>query len=352
MARTPLFERLPESWKYNDSKTEQLNGKGVLQRYLEVFDDGFDRSEGLAESVLDTRDVSRIPDRYLRLIGDLVGHRWKEYRSYQWNRQRIRESIAKYSYKGTSLAIGDLVYEHGGDWHKILDMASLVGVYDRQASMPQSSHYFDSDYFHPGVFQLWLPDGMDLEHFLEDFEYLKPAGTKWIIRLCIADCYAAIDILDYSYPIAEYGATYDYTYKIFNQQFGFYDHIPQVAWEPVIYQTYWSYIHATIPNVYGQAFYNYLPQYPVEPQVYSVVWADIQNGDVSVYGNTFYDVRMQLPVQPISWYVADVSAVGNARIDLGSLSFNWDDEEFTFEDEFVPEEYNWKQPLVEPIILT
>ena len=115
MARTPLFERLPESWKYNDTKTEQLDSKGILQRYLGVWDDGFDRSEDLAESVLATRDISRIPDRYLRLIGDLVGHRWKDYRSYQWNRQRIRESISKYSYKGTYLAISDLVCEHGDD---------------------------------------------------------------------------------------------------------------------------------------------------------------------------------------------------------------------------------------------
>ena len=351
MARTPLFERLPESWKYNDSKTEQLNGKGVLQRYLEVFDDGFDRSEGLAESVLDTRDVSRIPDRYLRLIGDLVGHRWKEYRSYQWNRQRIRESIAKYSYKGTSLAIGDLVYEHGGDWHKILDMASLVGVYDRQASMPQSSHYFDSDYFHPGVFQLWLPDGMDLEHFLEDFEYLKPAGTKWIIRLCIADCYAAIDILDYSYPITEYGATYDYTYKLYNQQFGFYDHIPQVAWEPVVYTTYWSYIHDSFPNVYGQSSYNYIPQYPVDVVSYATVWIPIDNGQYNILGESFYNFVPQLPTQPTLIICNDYLAVGNAFLDMGSLTFRWDDPELTFEDDILSVELNNKQPLVDPIIM-
>lgn len=352
MARKPLFERLPESWKYSDTKTEQLNGKGVLQRYLEVWDDGFDGAEARAESVLDTRDVSRIPDKYLRLIGDLVGHRWKDYRSYQWNRQRIRELISRYSYKGTTLAIADLVYEYGGDWHKILDMASLVGVYDRQATMIQSSHYFDSDYFHPGVFQLWLPDYIDLEHFLEDFEYLKPAGTKWLIRLCIADCYADIEMLDYGTPISEYGATYDYTYKLFNQQFGFYDHIPQVAWEPVVYTTYWSYLHAPTPNVYGQAFYTYLPQYPVEPNVYTTIWCDINSGGYNVYGESFYNFPLQLPAQPIITLLSDILAIGNARIDMASLTFDWGDPEFNFEDEYVPETYNWMQPLVEPIILT
>ena len=184
MSRTPLFERLPESWKYNDTKTDQIDGKGTLQRYLEVWDNGFDRSEDLAESVLSTRDISGNPDRYLRLIGDIVGHRWKDYRSYQWNRQRIRESIAKYSYKGTSVAIADLVREHGGSYHRILDMASLVDTWNIQVGM-----FLDSDYFHPGVYRLWVSDDIDLEHFLEDFEYLKPAGTKWILTISPEDTF-------------------------------------------------------------------------------------------------------------------------------------------------------------------
>lgn len=348
-----LFEKLPQIWKRLDiSVTDVIDDKGFLERYLQAPNAKFESLEAFVVEFLRSQNVEQLRDSFLFLLYDLTGHRHKSVKSKEWNRNRTQAAITRASYKGRELAIEDLAREHGSSYCKILDMASLVGVYDRQASMPQSSHYFDSDYFHPGVFQLWLSEDVDIESFLEDFEYLKPSGTRWIIRFCIADCYAAIDILDYSYPIAEYGATYDYTYKIFNQQFGFYDHIPQVAWEPVIYQTYWSYIHATIPNVYGQAFYNYLPQYPVEPQVYTTVWADIRNGDTNVYGSTFYNFPMQLPVQPVSWYVADVSAIGNARIDLGSLSFNWDDEEFTFDDEFVPEEYNWKQPLVEPIILT
>ena len=352
MARKPLFERLPESWKYNDTKTEQLDDKGVLQRYLEVWDDGFDRSEDLAESVLSTRDTNTLPDKYLKLIGELVGHRWKDYRSYQWNRQHIRELIFHYSYKGTALAIADLAYEHGASYHRILDMASLIGVYDRQASMTQNSHYFDSDFFHQGVFQLWLPDNIDLEHFLEDFEYLKAAGTKWIIRLCIAECYSDIEIIDYGTPISEYGATFDYTYKIFDRQFGFYDHIPQVAWEPLVYTTYWSYIHPDVPSIYGQAFYNYLPQYPVSPVVYITLWADIREGSHNIYGDSFYDFSLQLPTSPILHLNTDYLAWANARLDLGSLTFKWGDEELTFDHEFVPEHLNWMQPLVEPIILT
>lgn len=351
MARTELFTRLPEIWQRLDQVENVVDQMGVLERYLSVWDDVLDASQVSAEGVLDTRDINTIPDRYLRLIGDLVGHRWKDYRSYQWNRQRIRVSVSKYSYKGTYLSISDLVFEHGGSWLKVLDHASLVGVYDRRATSTQNSHYFDPDYFHPGVFQLWIPDNIDLEHFLEDFEYLKPAGTKWIIRLCIAECHTAIDVLDYGYPISLYGATHDYTYKIFNQEFGFYDHIPQVAWEPVVYTTYWSYIHDSFPNVYGQSSYNYIPQYPVDVVSYATVWIPIDNGQYNILGESFYNFVPQLPTQPTLIICNDYLAVGNAFLDMGSLTFRWDDPELTFEDDILSVELNNKQPLVDPIIM-
>lgn len=351
MARKPLFERLPESWKYNDSKTSQIDGKGELQRYLEVWDNGFDRSEDLVESILETRDINTIPDKYLRLIGDLVGYRWKEYRSYQWNRQKIRTAISRYSYKGTSIAITDSVYEHGGVWCKILDMASLVGVYDRQGSMTQSSHYFDADFFHQGVYQLWLPDGMDMEHFLEDFEYLKPAGTKWIIRICISECYSDIEFLDYSVPISIYGANYDYTYKLFDMEFGFYNHIPQKAYDPIVLTTLWSYIASSFPNIYGSAFYNFIPQYPVEPVIYNTVWAVLGATEPDIFGEAFYNFKLQFPVSLTITLFDNIGAVANARLDMGTLSFNMEDP-FEMTDEFIPENLNWRQPLVEPIILT
>lgn len=344
MPREPQFSRLPLIWK-------KLDKQGLLERFLGVEDTELNRTRQKIEDLLSARDITQIPDRFLKIIGYVVGHRWKDYRSYSWNRQRISELINKYSYKGSDECLSDLVYEHGGDWYKVVDMASLVGVYDRQASMPQNSHYFDSDYFHPGVFQLWIPDNIDLEHFLEDFGYLKPAGTKWIIRLCIAECHAAIDVLDYGCPISLYGATYDYTYKIFNQEFGFYDHIPQVAWEPVVHTTYWSYIHDSFPNVYGQSSYNYIPQYPVDVVSYATVWIPIDNGQYNILGESFYNFVPQLPTQPTLIICNDYLAVGNAFLDMGSLTFRWDDPELTFEDDILSVELNNKQPLVDPIIM-
>lgn len=348
-----LFSKLPQIWQRLDlSVTDIIDGKGFLQRYLMAPDAKFRAFEDLIKEYLRSQNVEQLRDSFIPLLNDITGHRWKDSRSRIWNRNRIQIAISRASYKGTEQAIRDLARECGSTYCKILDMASFVGVFDRQASMPQLSHYFDSDYFHPGVFQLWLSDSVDIDAFMEDFEYLQPAGTKWIIRLCIAECHTYIELLDYGFLITTYGATYDYTYKIFNQEFGFYDHIPQVAWAPTIYSTYWSYLHDPYPRVYGQSLYNYHPQYPVDVVSWPVVWVPISTGEYSIYGQSQYDFLTQLPVVPILTYITDYTAVANARLDMGSLTFNWGEEELNFEDDFVPEELNWMQPLVEPIILT
>lgn len=347
-----LFQKLPQIWKRLDVEvTELIEDKGFLERYLMAPDAKFNSFEALIREYLRSQNIEVIRDAFLILLNDLTGHRWKDRKSREWNRNRIQIAIPRASYKGRWTAIEDLARECGSRYCKILDMASLVGVYDRQASMPESSHYFDSDYFHQGVFQLSLSDDTDFASFLEDFEYIKPAGTKWIIRTTIAECSTYIELLDFGCPISIYGATYDYTYKIFNQQFGFYDHIPQVAWEPAILLTYWSYIHDSFPNVYGQSSYNYIPQYPVDVVTYPTIWLGINSGEYNLYGDSFYNFSLQLPTVPIATYIDNVNAVANARLDMGSLTFNWGDD-FGFDEEFIPEELNHMQPLVEPIILT
>lgn len=180
MPRDDLFSRLPQIWKILDQVENVVDQQGILERYLSVWDNALNTSKTDADGVLDTRDINAIPDKYLRLIGDLVGHRWKDYRSYQWNRQRIRESISKYSYKGTYLAISDLAYEHGSDYCEIIDMASTVAVWTRQGTMVEDNcYFFDPDFHHPGVFLVYLSEDIDFEHFIEDFQYIKPSGTKW-----------------------------------------------------------------------------------------------------------------------------------------------------------------------------
>ena len=76
------------------------------------------------------------------------------------------------------------------------------------------------------------------------------------------------------------------------------------------------------------------------------------SGGGNISGEAFYNFALQLPIQPILTYIADCLGIANARLDMGSLTFDWGNEELVFEDEYVPEELNYMQPLVEPIILT
>lgn len=348
-----LFEKLPQIWKRLDiSVTDIIDNKGFLERYLIAPDAKFNSFEDLIREYLRSQNVEFLRDAFLPLLNGISGHRWKDNKTRVWNRNRLQVAITRASYKGRWLAIEDLAREHGAATCKIIDMASLVGVYDRQAAMPQNSHYFDSDYFHPGVFQLWLPDTVNMAEFLEDFEYLKPAGTRWIIKLWPCDYHTAIEVLDFGYPITIYGGKYDYTYKLYNQSFGFYDHIPQVAWEPTQLSTYWVTLSNPDPQIYGSSFYITKPQYPVDPVIWQTYWVPIDFGNVPVYGNAFYGDLSQLPIAPTISISDNYQGVANAYLDMRSLSFNWADQEITFEEDIIPEEMNWRQPLVEPIILT
>lgn len=348
-----LFEKLPQIWKRLDiTITDVLEGKGFLERYLIAPDMKFNSFEDLIREFLRCQNIEFLRDAFIPLLNDITGHRWKDSKSRVWNRNRIQASITRASYKGRWQAIYDLARECGSDFCKIIDMASLVGVYDRQASMTQFSHYFDSDYFHPGVFQIWVSDAIDLAEFLEDFEYLKPAGTKWILRILVGECKVSIDLLDFGYPIENCGATYDYTYKIFNRNFGFYDHIPQVAWEPIFNPTVWSYIGNPFPLVYGMSLYNYEPQYPLDPICYEVIWQSLDIGENVSYGTSVYDYIPQLPVNLTLFYATDYLAVANSYLDSGSMTFNWEEYQLLFPDSLIPENLNWKQPIVDPIILT
>lgn len=173
MAKRPLITRVPDIWI-------RLDHDGFLERFLQGFDDELDRLHLLSKDILNSKDADGIPDNYLSLLGSLVGYRWKNYQTYDWNRKRIREAISRYSYKGTSLAIRDLAKEHGSNFCDITDMESTAMVWSRQGVVDDDNCYFmDSDFHHPGVFLLRLAESIDFEHFIDDFQYIKPAGTKW-----------------------------------------------------------------------------------------------------------------------------------------------------------------------------
>lgn len=179
MARTPLFKRLPDAWK-------SLDTDGVLERYLGVLDAGFDETHDLAKAVLDFRSVDRVPDRFLALLGELVGHEWRSDKDHDWNRRRIKDAIRRYSYKGTVECIKDLVAEHGGSWCEIVDMASKVCVLNKQAKLSSGcAHFQAADYYHDGAYVLKVGPEVNLADLKADLERVRPGGERWYLRLCL-----------------------------------------------------------------------------------------------------------------------------------------------------------------------
>lgn len=203
MARTPLFQRLPDIWKRLDALPDgsyamdsllvgmdrqdvSMDGvrRGVLERYLGVLDAGFDRSHGMAKAVLDFRSVDRVPDRYLALLADIVGHQWRSDKSHDWNRSRIRDAVRRYSYKGTAEAVRDLAREYGSDTCDITDMASKLIVLNLQGDLDtDNAHFPDADVYHAGAFVLKIDMMADLAAFREELDGIVAAGTRWYLRI-------------------------------------------------------------------------------------------------------------------------------------------------------------------------
>jgi phage tail-like protein len=230
MARKPLFKRLPDVF-------HRLDTDGVLQRYLSVMDSGFDHVHDKAGELFDLRSVDECPDRWLPMLGELVGHVWRQDKSRQWNRDRIRDCVRRYSYKGTTASIEDLIREHGGGPWEILDMASQLLVWNRQGCWSRGdSHFIAADYWHDGAFLLRISDQVNLNEFIADFELTKPAGEKWFIEVSYdsvtvseSATYTEVELIEDS-PGLLYGR--------WNQDL-FFDWAPpgdtDVSFEPIIY---------------------------------------------------------------------------------------------------------------------
>lgn len=167
-----------------DGRGRPTGEAGVLERFLGVLDSGFDLSASKAQSLLDLRSIDRIPDRYLQLLGELVGHRWRTDKDKAWNRRKIATAIHRYSYKGTMANLDDLVQEHGGGASEVVDNASKLLVLGKQGRLSCDDAYLVSaDYYHDGAFDMLLSEDVDFAEFMRDFEDRVAAGERWYFRL-------------------------------------------------------------------------------------------------------------------------------------------------------------------------
>ena len=268
-----LFSRLPEIWKDLDLRaTPVVNGKGLLERYLNVGDAGFQQIENFIQEFLRTHNSEAIQDQFLPLLIDLTGEYWKATRSRTWNRNRIQSSITRASYKGTDLCVTDLTREYGASYCQIIDMASMVAVEARQGTYTGwDDVFYDSDFYHPGVFQLVVSEDIDLIGFLDDFQHVKPAGTRWLPRILLDQGIPPIRAtLLYSLPSISLEAGTNFGYE----NFGIFDYIPQLGVEPLSGPPVFIYVTPTITLEAGTNFgyenynvFDFLPQFGMDPQV-------------------------------------------------------------------------------------
>lgn len=193
MARRPLFQRLPHIWKNLDRPQDWwLHAEdvqpGILERFLRVADSELDRVHELVAKLFELRSIDRVEDKYLPLIGAIVGHRWRDTQSYAWNRRRIRSAIHRWSYKRTIANIGDIIYDNGGgDW-SVVDMASKLIVLSGIGHLSTEDCYFEgADYLAGGAYVLSVTDAVDLTGLRSDLSEATSAGERWYINIALRE---------------------------------------------------------------------------------------------------------------------------------------------------------------------
>jgi hypothetical protein len=195
MSRVPLFSRLPRAF-------HRFDADGVLEDYLGVLDTSLDNARDLAEDLLALRSVDQIPDKFLYWLGDNVGYRWRDTKTKLQNRRGERESIPRYSRKGTHDQLSGIVFDADASTnYEVIDMASRLATYGLQGGLGDFDCYFEcADFYHDGAFVLLVRSTCDLDELRYQFPDFQATGTRWY--LTIVSPWRA-DILDIFHPIIQ-----------------------------------------------------------------------------------------------------------------------------------------------------
>jgi len=174
MPRKPIYQRLPGIW-------HRLDIDRVCERFEGVIDSTFDRGHDKARELPDTRNVDRIPDRHLALLPGNVGEEWRSDRTRDANRRGIASAIRRWSYKGTIECVEDIARQCGASKLVVVDMASQILTLDLLGELGGDAAFFeDEDFFHDGVFLLFVDAGCDMAAFQAECARIKPGGEKWL----------------------------------------------------------------------------------------------------------------------------------------------------------------------------
>lgn len=190
------FQLLPNIWR-------RLDTNGTLERFLGIWDDNYDDISVKISELLDIQNPNKTQDRHLRLLGGNIGHIWRDDKTYAWNRNRIRDALRRYSYKGTNNQLSDTIEENGAEINKIQDNASMIMVLDKQGNLDgRNCHLQDADRWHDGVFEIDMNKVGDTSELSTELADIRPAGFTWMLSYSIViapiEESPEIDILDES----------------------------------------------------------------------------------------------------------------------------------------------------------
>lgn len=174
MSRKNFIDRLPRIWR-------ELDHDGILERFLAIWDQEYDSVNDHITSLLDTRSPRSIPNKYLPMLGALVGHEWRSDRSYQHNRDNIAQAIHTHSFKGTANRIEDILGRLGSAENFTLqDNVSKLCILGVQGKLSSSDCYLmNSDYYHEGAKVLTIQNSIDVADLLTELVYTLSAGERW-----------------------------------------------------------------------------------------------------------------------------------------------------------------------------
>ena len=154
MARQTVYELLPDSWR-------RLDTENVLERFLNVWEYEFDTVASKIERLLSLKNPNKIEDKYLRLLGVIVGHEWDGSKSHEWNRNRIKNCINRHSYKGTTNRLSDDMIELGAESVSVQDNASKLLILSKQGRLSEPDSYMvTANFWHDGAYVLRVVDSV------------------------------------------------------------------------------------------------------------------------------------------------------------------------------------------------
>ena len=131
-----FFNSLPEYFHINDSQKDS-EGKGILQRYLSVFQEKSEEYKVDIDGLSDLAFTNTTEDQYLVLIGNFLGNPFKMTQDSDDYRTLLKNVLKIYPYKGTEEGLNRLAGLFG--------VNLTIDIRDNDPTVYDDSHFYDNE---------------------------------------------------------------------------------------------------------------------------------------------------------------------------------------------------------------